>query len=175
MYKEIQPQYKVDSEVLRAHEEDTLPFVTKWNQLEAFIEKLLSGKDKKQNAIDSLLQVSRMLANHRELHYTNFDGNPEELRKIYNEDLEKRVHFACEKIGLNFELGQQQNVYRQDISREFVKRSYAKRMLDLHNPRIYPPRSLSYKTLYHFMFEDFLLGITNQNGLKYFRTSYQLA
>ena len=175
MYKEIQPQYKVDSEVLRAHEQDAIPFVTKWNQFEAFIEKLLSGNDKKQNAIDSLLQVSRMLANHRELHYTNFDGNPEELRKIYNEDLEKRVHFACEKIGLNFELGQQQNVYRQDISREFVTRSYAKRMLDLHNPRIYPPRSLSYKTLYHFMFEDFLLGITNQNGLKYFKKSYQLA
>ncbi len=174
MYKEIKPQYKVNGEVLRAHE-DTLPFVTKWNQLEAFIERLLSGNDKKQNAIDSLLQVSRMLANHRELHYTNFDGNPEELRKIYNDDLEKRIHFACEKIGLNFELGQKQNVYRRDISREFVKRSYAKRMLDLHNPRIYPPRSLSYKTLYHFMFEDFLLGITNQNGLKYFRKSYQLA
>jgi len=175
MFKGFQLQYKVNHEVLQTHEQDKLPFIAKWNQLEALIEKLLSGKNKNQNAIDSLLQVSRMLANHRELHYTNFDGNPEELRKIYNQDLEKRVHFAYEKIGLNFELGQKQNVYRHDISREFVSRSYAKRMLDLHNPRIYPPRSLSYETLYHFMFEDFLLGIANQNGLRYFRKSYQLA
>lgn len=175
MYKEIHPQYKVEREALHTHEQDMMPFVTKWNQLEAFIEKVLSNKDKQQNAIDSLLQVSRMLANHRELHYTNYDGDPEKLRKIYNKDLEKRVQFASEKIGLNFELGQQQNIYRQDISREFVTRSYAKRMLDLHNPKIYPPRSLSYKTLYHFMFEDFILGITNQNGLKYFQKSYQFA
>ena len=175
MYKEMHPQYKVDSEVSHVRDQDRMPFVAKWNQLEAFIEKVLSTKDKKQNAIDSLLQVSRMLANHRELHYTNFDGNPAKLREIYSEDLEKRVQFASEKIGVNFEIGQRQNIYRQDISREFVARSYAKRMLDLHNPKIYPPHSLNYKTLYHFMFEDFIIGITNQNGLNYFQTSYQLA
>jgi hypothetical protein len=172
MIKGTPAQYKVSTDILPSHEEDKIPFVTKWDQLETFIEKVFS--DKKQNAIDILLQISRMLANHGELHYTNFGGDHEELKKIYNKDLQKRIQFASEKIGLNFTLGQQQNIYRQDISREFVTRSYAKRMLDLHNPKIYPPHSLSYKTLYHFMFEDFILGITNQNGLKYFQASYQL-
>jgi hypothetical protein len=175
MIQKIQPQYQTDTEFLHDREDEKLPFVTKWNQLEAFVEKALSNKNKKLNAIDVLLQVSRMLANHRELHYTNYNGDHEELRKIYDQDLQKRIDFASEKIGLNFEQGQQQNIYRQDISRELVTRSYAKRMLDLHNPKIYPPQKLSYKTLYHFMFEDFLLGITNQNGLKYFQASYQLA
>ncbi len=175
MIQEIQPRNQEGTPLVPTSEDKSLSFVTKWNQLEAFVERALSNKNKTVNAIDMLLQVSRMLANHRELHYTNFDGNPVDLKKIYDEDLQKRVDFACEKIGLNFEQGQQQNIYRRDISREFVTRSYAKRMLDIHNPKIYPPQKLSYKTLYHFMFEDFLLGITNQNGLQYFQASYQLA
>ncbi|MBE0651678.1 MAG: hypothetical protein IH595_12675 [Bacteroidales bacterium] len=175
MIQEINPQYQADPSFLHNPDGDKLPFVTKWNQLEAYIERALSNKNKTLNAIDILLQVSRMLANHSELHYTNYNGDQEELKKIYDEDLQKRIDFASEKIGVNFEQGQQQNIYRQDISREFVARSYARRMIDLHNPKIYPPQKLNYKTIYHFMFEDFLLGITNQNGLKYLQASYQVA
>lgn len=162
----MQTVHEPENKTVLSKEQKKLPFVTKWNQLEATIEKVVSNK--KQNAIDILLQVSEMLANHRELHYTNFKGDHDELKKIYYSALQERIQFATEKIGLNFELGQQQHIYRQDISREFVVRSYAKRMIDLHNPKIYPPNSLSYNTIYHFMFEDFIMGISNEDGLNHF-------
>jgi len=145
---------------------DSLSFVTKWNQLEDYVDNMLS--DTQQNAIDILIRISQQLKNHQEFHYTNFHGEREGFKKICDDDLRKRVQFASEKISLNFVLGQQQHIYRQDISCEFVARSYARRMLDLHNPKIYPPKSLSFYTLYQFMFEDFILGISNQDGLRHF-------
>lgn len=147
---------------------DKPSFVVKWNELERFVEESLAQPA--ENAIDTLLRISKKLKRHKALHYAGF-GDKEELKTIYNEDLPRRVQFVSEKIAQNFSEGQQQDVYRKDISREMVARNYAKRMMDLHDPKIFPPQKMSYQTIYRVMFEDFIRSISNSNGLQYFETA----
>ncbi|MBN2638758.1 MAG: hypothetical protein JXR65_06690 [Bacteroidales bacterium] len=145
---------------------NSFPFMEKWEELESVIEKALNQTH--ENAIETLLYVSKKLKRHRALHYSGFEGDKTELKNIYNEDLQRRIEFACEKIAANFSEGQQQDVYRQDISTEMVARNYAKRMIDLHNPKIFPPQKLSFQTIYNMLFDDFIKSISNQNGLQYY-------
>lgn len=141
-------------------------FMEKWEELEHFVEKAINQTH--ENAIDTLLYISKKLKRHRALHYSGFDGNKDELKNMYTQDLHRRIEFACNIIAANFSEGQQQNVYRKDISTEMVARNYAKRMIDLHNPKIFPPQKLSFQTIYNMLFEDFIKSISNQNGLKYY-------
>ncbi|MBN2616422.1 MAG: hypothetical protein JXR71_12080 [Bacteroidales bacterium] len=145
-------------------------FVVKWNELERFVEETFTQPA--ENAIDTLLRISKKLKRHKALHYAGFDDK-EELKTIYDEDLPRRVQFVSEKIAQNFLQGQQENVYRKDISREMVARNYAKRMMDLHNPKIFPPKKVSFQTIYTMLFDDFIKSISNQNGLRYYEQVVQ--
>jgi len=140
--------------------------VNKWQQMESFVEKIFGRPN--LNAIDMLLQISQYLKNHRELHYVNFQGCEEGLKRFYTEDLSRRITFASGKMARNFALGQQQKLYRNDISSEIVARSYAKRVLDLHNPKIFPPQELSHRLIYLFMFESVIRSLSTPCGIKYF-------
>jgi len=140
--------------------------VNKWQQMEFFVERVFSQPG--LNAIDMLLQISQHLKNHRELHYINFQGDAEDLKRFYADDLPHRITFACEKIAQNFALGQKQKLYRSDISSEIVTRSYAKRVLDLHNPRIFPPQNLSHRIICRFMFDSVIRSLSTPSGIKYF-------
>ena len=141
--------------------------INKWNQLERFTDKIFAQSN--LNAIDMLLQISRQLKHHRELHYARFwDNEEEELKQFFLDDLSHRLTFASEKMAHNFALGQQQKLFRNDISAEIVARYYAKRVLDLHNPNIFPPRKLSHKLIHLFMFESVIRSLSTPDGLKYF-------
>jgi len=140
--------------------------VNKWKQLEVFVEKVFAQPN--LNAIDMLLQISRYLKNHRELHYVNFHGDRDELKRFFSDDLSHRITFTSEKIAHNFALGQQQKLYRNDISSEIVSRYYAKRVLDLHNPKIFPPQKLTHKFIHLFMFKSVIQSLSTPDGIKYF-------
>lgn len=142
---------------------DHFSFIAKWNLLEEYVEKIHSNPQ--QNAIEALLLISQKIKNHHELYYSNFNGDKLILKKIYHKDLPRRIAFASRAMAINFSGGQQQNIYRNDISTEMVARIYAKRMQDLHNPKIFPPQTLTYQTIYHVMFKDFIEGISNPDGL----------
>lgn len=153
-----------ENEIIEAQPEIVL--VNRWKQLEVFVEKVFAQPN--LNAIDMLLQISQHLKNHRELHYANFQGNGNGLKQFFSDDLSHRITFASEKIAHNFALGQQQKLYRNDISLEIVARYYAKRVLDLHNPKIFPPLKLSHKLIHLFMFENIIRSLSTRDGLKYF-------
>ncbi len=140
--------------------------VNKWQQMEFFVEKVFAQPD--MNAIDMLFQISQHLKNHQELHYVNSQGDGEYLKRFYADDLSHRITFASKKIAHNFILGQKQELYRNDISSEIVARSYAKRVLDLHNPKIFPPQNLSHKLISLFMFESVIRSLSTPCGIKYF-------
>lgn len=138
------------------------PFLLKWHQMEKQVEDILAKPQ--QNAIESMIQISETIKDYQALYYTNFRGDQRTLRIIYHNDLPRRIAFARQTITQNFLTGQQQDIYRKDISAEMVARSYTKRMLDLHNPKIFSPQNLSFKTIYKFMFEDFIKGISKPEG-----------
>ena len=139
--------------------------IDNWNNLQLTIDVALCRTEK--NAIDTLLYISKEFADHRKYHFTNFDSD-DRIRQINIDNFTQRVEFVKKGIIINFILGQKQGVYRNDISPELVSRIYAKRMMDLHNIKIFPPQRLTYQTIYKTMFEDFIKRICSEKGLKYF-------
>ena len=121
------------------------------------------------NAIDGLLIVSREISKKFE------DIQPSisfDLRKYYPEArqnfFEKRVKFVFEKIRKNIEQGIQQGLYREDLSTELVSRIYISRLIDLHNPDFFPNDEISFNTLFDVMFDTFIRGICNEEGIRYY-------
>ena len=121
------------------------------------------------NAIDGLLQVSRLISIKfgNILPSINFD-----LRQLFPDVrqrfVEKRIQFVNAKIKLNFEEGMQQGLYRPDLSSEWVSRIYISRLIDMHNPDFFPNESISFNVLFDVMFETFILGICTDAGRDYY-------
>ncbi len=139
--------------------------IEKWNSLQVTIDLALCRTEK--NAIDTLLYISREFADHRKYHFTNFNDD-DRIRQINIDNFTQRVEFVKKGILMNFILGQKQGIYRNDISPELVSRAYAKRMMDLHNTKIFPSQRLTYQIIYKIMFEDFIKSICTEKGLKYY-------
>jgi hypothetical protein len=121
------------------------------------------------NAIDSLLFVSK------EISKRFSDIQPSitfDLRKYYPEArqnfFDKRVKFVSEKIRRNIEQGILHGLYRQDLSTELVSRIYISRLIDLHNPDFFPNDEISFNTLFDVMFDTFIRGICNEEGIRYY-------
>lgn len=121
------------------------------------------------SAIDGLLFVSK------EISQKFSDIQPSftfDLRKYYPEAqqhfFEKRVKFVYERMRKHIEQGIQQGVYRQDLSVELVSRIYISRLIDIHNPDFFPADEFSFNTVFEVMFDTFIRGICNEEGIKYY-------
>jgi AcrR family transcriptional regulator len=121
------------------------------------------------NAIDILLIVSRDLGERFR------DVSPSmtfDLKKyypdIYHKHIDQRIEFIYSKIQINLQKGISQGMYRDDLSIELVSRLYMKRLIDLHNPEFFPADKFSFQTLFDVMFDNFIRGIANANGIDYY-------
>lgn len=122
------------------------------------------------NAIDILMIVSREV-NDRFLDLTpSITSDLKTLYPdIYQHHFEQRIEFIFGKIKINIEKGIRQGIYRHDLSIELLARLYISRLIDLHNPVFFPPDKFSFPVLFEVMFENFIRGIANDEGLKYFK------
>jgi AcrR family transcriptional regulator len=121
------------------------------------------------NAIDILLIVSKEMSDK----FTDISPSMTyDLNKyypeIYHKHIEERIEFIFGKIKINLEKGINQGVYRDDLSIELVARLYIRRLIDLHNPEIFPADKFSFQTLFDVMFDNFIRGIANENGIEYY-------
>ena len=121
------------------------------------------------NAIDILLTVSMAVGDRFR------DVSPSmtfDLKKyypdIYHNHIEERIEFIFTKIKINLEKGIAQGMYRDDLSVELVARLYIRRLIDLHNPEFFPADKFSFQTLFDAMFDNFIRGIANENGIEYY-------
>lgn len=126
------------------------------------------------NAIDILLIVSKELSKN----FTNITPSITfELKKyypeIYQAHIDDRSNYIFEKIKINLQKGISQGMYREDLSIELAARLYISRLLDLHNEELFPPERFSFKTLFDFMFENWIRGIAKPEGIKYFEDRYE--
>jgi hypothetical protein len=121
------------------------------------------------NAIDILLTVSREVAGKfmdvtpwvtvdLKMHY------PE----VYHFHFQERINFIFGKIQINLFKGISQGIYRDDLSIELVARLYISRLIDLHNPELFPKEKFSFETLFNFMFDSFVRSIAKPEGIAYF-------
>lgn len=122
------------------------------------------------NAIDILLIVSQeMNGRFRDLTPSITFDLKSLYPDIYQHHFEQRIEFIFGKIKINIEKGIRQGMYRQDISIELLARLYISRLIDLHNPVFFPPDKFSFPMLFEVMFENFIRGIANDEGLAYFK------
>lgn len=122
------------------------------------------------NAIDILLIVSQEMSGRFQDLTPSITSDLKTLYpEIYQHHFEQRIEFIFGKIKINIEKGIRQGMYRQDLSIELLARLYISRLIDLHNPIFFPPDKFSFPMLFEVMFENFIRGIANDEGLKYFK------
>lgn len=121
------------------------------------------------NAIDILMIVSRELAEKfNEISPSITHDLKGLFPDIYYQHFEKRIQFISEKIRINLTKGINQGMYRNDLSIELIARLYISRLIDLHNPDLFPPNEFSFTTLFNLMFENFVRSVATPEGLAYF-------
>lgn len=127
------------------------------------------------NAIEILLTVSKEMADKFQ------DVNPfvtiplkNRWPKEYHEHFEERINFIFYKIQINLQKGISQGLYRHDLSIELIGRLYISRLVDLHNPDLFPPEKFNFNTLFEVMFDNFIRGIATKEGLDYYEKHKQL-
>lgn len=121
------------------------------------------------NAIDILLTVSKELAKNFLLISPAITIHLKEKHpKIYQDHFDKRLEFIFEKIQINITKGINQGMYREDLSIELLARLYLSRLIDIHNPDLFPPEKFSFEMLFEVMFEDLVRSIANPEGIAYF-------
>ncbi|MEI7499274.1 MAG: helix-turn-helix domain-containing protein [Bacteroidota bacterium] len=121
------------------------------------------------NAIDILLIVSFNLGERfRDISPSMTFDLKKYYPEIYHKHINERIEFIYGKIQINLQKGISQGVYRDDLSIELVARLYIRRLIDLHNPEFFPADKFSFQTLFDVMFDNFIRGIANQNGIDYY-------
>jgi len=121
------------------------------------------------NAIDILLTVSKEVAKDFVLVSPAITISlKEKFPVIYQEHFDKRIQFIFEKIQINITKGVNQGIYRDDLSIELLARLYISRLIDIHNPDLFPPEKFSFETLFEVMFEDLIRSISKPEGIAYF-------
>jgi AcrR family transcriptional regulator len=122
------------------------------------------------NAIDILLIVSRDLGDRfRDISPSMTFDLKKYYPEIYHKHVDERIEFIYNKIQINLQKGISQGMYRDDLSIELVARLYIRRLIDLHNPEFFPADKFSFQTLFDVMFDNFIRGIANQNGIDYYK------
>jgi hypothetical protein len=151
------------------------------NSHEELVEKILEIERQKfeeifevhdfigMNAIDILLTVSKEVAKYYILVTPSITIQlKEKFPRIYQEHFDKRMEFIFNKIQINLIKGIAQGVYREDLSTELLARLYMSRLIDMHNPDLFPPEKFSFETLFALMFEDLVRSIAKPEGIAYF-------
>lgn len=169
--EELAPRIGVPLETLRSFVRDDSELVAKVLLFERnSFENIFDTHDfEGVNAIDILLTVSREVAR------KFMDVTPSvtlELKKHYPEEYQKhfqeRIDYIFGKIQINLTKGISQGIYRSDLSIELVARLYISRLIDLHNPELFPRQKFSFDTLFNFMFDSFIRSIAKPEGIVYF-------
>ncbi|MFH0893770.1 MAG: hypothetical protein V2A54_04980 [Bacteroidota bacterium] len=94
--------------------------------------------------------------------------------EIYKKNFDDKVEFVFQKIQINLQKGISQGMYRDDFSIELVSRHYMSKYIEFHNPESYPPEEFSFAMLFDIMFDSFIRGIANKEGIEYYEQRRQL-
>ena len=124
-----------------------------------------------ENAIDLLLSVGREISEQfRDVTLTISLELNRYFPEIYGHHLELRTNYIFAKIKNNLEHGIRQGNYRSDLSTELLARLYISRLIDLHNPLLFPPGQFSFNIVFDVMIDNFIRGIATEQGIAHYET-----
>jgi AcrR family transcriptional regulator len=124
-----------------------------------------------ENAIDLLLSVGHEISEQfKDITLTISLELNRFFPEIYQHHLELRTNYIFTKIKNNLEHGIRQGNYRSDLSTELLARLYISRLLDLHNPLVFPPEEFSFNIVFDVMIDNFIRGIATEQGIAHYET-----
>jgi TetR/AcrR family transcriptional regulator, cholesterol catabolism regulator len=139
------------------------------HELGKFSDILIDIDHDSMNAIDALLKISIRIS---ERFFEIFPSVSPQLKLRYpipyQTQFQKRLSFVSEKIRINLREGIEQQLYRSDLSTELIARLYISRLIDIHNPELFPLATFSFEVLFNQMFESLIRSIATSDGLSYF-------
>jgi hypothetical protein len=170
-FEEIENKVNIKPEELQKYVADEEELMINLLQLERqkFEDIFLTHDFEGVNAIDILLTVSKEIA--RDFDFVNptiTTRLKSKFPKSYQDHFDKRLKFIFDKIQINLTKGISQGMYREDLSIELLARLYLSRLIDIHNPDLFPPDKFSFETLFEVMFEDLVRSIAKPEGIAYF-------
>jgi TetR/AcrR family transcriptional regulator, cholesterol catabolism regulator len=129
----------------------------------------------KQNAIDDLLDLSKVIDSHMKEVNTSVTFDLEKYYPdLYRQNLGKKREFAFSYIRKNLEKGIREDLYRSDLNFDLISKLYIQKLEDLHDPNYYNTDKISFSEVFHVMFENHIRGICNENGIKYFEEKVKI-
>jgi hypothetical protein len=127
------------------------------------------------NAIDKLLNVSRLIAkNFSYLTPILYHHYQQKYPDIFQGYFDQRAESVYNRIQENLVFGMQQGYYRDDLSVELVARGYISRLIDLYNPVNFPAEEFSFNAFFNQMFETFVLSIVTEKGKQYWESKREV-
>lgn len=137
-----------------------------FEDFEAHISAILMEE---QNAIDDLLEMSRVIDEHmKEVSLAISFDLQKYYPEIHREYLGKKRDFASGYIRENIEKGIKEGYYRSDLNMDLIAKLYIQKIEDLHDPNYYKLDEKSFAEVFHVMFESHIRGIANENGIRYY-------
>ena len=134
-----------------------------------FEEKIHQIRHLQQNAIDDLLDMSRLVDEHmKDVNWVvNYD-----LQKYYPDlhvkYMNRKREFTYAYLRENIEKGIRENIYRPDLNIDLIAKLYIRKIEDLHDPDFQDDEQITFAEVFQVMFENHIRGIANKNGIRYF-------
>lgn len=132
-------------------------------------------EDLKLNAIDDLLELSKIIDDHLKTINPSFSFD---LQKYYpdlfRENIEKKRAFAFRYIQNNLEKGIREGMYRNDLDLQTISKLYIQKLEDLHDPSYHGTDRMTFNEVFKVMFESHIRGISNEKGIRYFEEKVKI-
>ncbi|HLO92490.1 MAG TPA: helix-turn-helix domain-containing protein [Lentimicrobium sp.] len=123
-------------------------------------------KDENLNAIDVLLEISRIVRTevvemNPVVKFDLFKFYP----SIYHKAVMKKKEMIFNDIIINFNRGIEQGLYRKDVDIELTAKLYIQNLLEIHDPEF---MNAPLSKVFVVMFDTLIRSIVNEEGLKYY-------
>jgi len=121
------------------------------------------------NAIDDLLEMSRVIDEHmKDVSLSVSFDLQKYYPEIHREYLGKKREFASRYLRENIEKGIKEGFYRTELNVDLIAKLYIQKIEDLHDPSFHENDKISFMEAFHVMFENHIRGIANEIGTRYY-------
>ncbi len=136
----------------------------------------ISDEEKKMNAIDVLLAVSRNVSKQmKDLNPINAFELQKYYPTIFREFVIRKRDHVFEQVKQNFAQGISEGIYRNDLDIDLVARLYIQKLVDVHNPEFLESVNFGFEKVFQVMFDNHIRGIANAEGLAYYEQQIKMS
>lgn len=167
---DVASQLSISKKTLYQHVSDKDDLVGKVVDLEIELqqEDAKSIHEKKFNAIEQLLMVSKMV-NHK-LKQTN-PATEYDLRKYYPQHYQRLVKFRRERmysnVVMNIQKGKKEGIYRHELDEDVIGKLQVSRVENMMENDVFTIDEFTSPKFFHEVFIYHIRGIANKKGIDF--------